>query len=122
MIREFALKVGVLRKHYVNILVVLPRQHVVKTLNFSREHRHALVLHRGTIKGADLEMEEILGLQQLRKECAAVIGRIRGVIDRRLVSTLKANKPRVLDSITLAGCKWEDDPLEIGSSGPNAIS
>ena len=73
----------VVGEHDEEVLVVLPREHGVAAVDAPREERHAFVLHRAAVEREDAEGEEVVRLDELRQDDAAVVGGVGGVVRRR---------------------------------------
>ena len=94
---------NVVRKHQENVLVVLAREHGVFPIDFARKQRHPFVLHGGTVKRAEFEMNEIGGLQQLRQCDFAIVSGVGGVVGKAAIVVLETDEARIFDPVALAG-------------------
>ena len=91
------------RVHQVDVLVVLPRQHGIEPVDLAREECEALVADLGAVQGADLEVQEVVGLEDLRQDHLAVEGGVGGVVADRAVVVVELDEAGVLDAVGLGG-------------------
>ena len=93
----------IVRADEEKVFVILARKRHILTTNFSREKRHAFVLHAIAAQCEDSEMVEIVGLDQLRQSRATVVSRVGRVIHHAAVLLDEAHKARILDPVAFVG-------------------
>src|SRR3954464_10160111 len=93
----------VVRKHQMDVFIILPAKHRIVAVQLARKERHAFVLHGWTVEGDEFEMEEIGRFDELRQNHFAVVCGIGRVISWGSLFVGKKNETRVLDAIALRG-------------------
>ena len=94
-------EVQMVGEHQVDVLVVLPAQHRVESLNLPRKERHAFVFDGRAVQRDEFEMQKIGCFEELGLYFFAIIGRESRVISARAIVILKKNKASILDSVAL---------------------
>ena len=89
--------------HQEDVLVVLPRQHRVEAVDLAREEGKTLILHHGAVQGAHLEMEEVVGLEDLGENHLAVERGVSGIVADRAVLVMERHEAGVFDAVGLGG-------------------
>ena len=101
----------VVRKHDVDIFIVLAGKHGIKAIDFPGEQSHTLIFGRRTVQRDEPKAEEVRGLNQFGQDQLA-IERCEGcIVDVRSVIVLKADEPGVFDAIALRRRGWEENSL-----------
>jgi hypothetical protein len=103
--------VDVVRKHQVDVLIVLAGEHGVEAIDFPGEESHAFVLSGRTVQGDKPKEKEIRSLHQLRQDHLAIEGGEGGVVDAGSVIVLETDEPGVFDTVALRGSSREYDAL-----------
>ena len=91
----------IVRKHEVDVLIILAGEHRVEAIDFPGEQSHAFVFGCRTIQSDEPKQEEVRGLHQFWKDHLAIEGCERGVIDIAAVVVLKTDEAGVFDAVAL---------------------
>ena len=89
--------------HDVDVLPVLAGEHRIGAVDAPGKQGHALVGDLGTVERADAEAHEVVGLEELRQDHAAVEGSEGGAVANRAVILDEAHEAGVLDAVGLGG-------------------
>ena len=110
-------EMDVVRKHQVEALVILARDHREAAVDAAREERHAFVLHGVAIQRHHAEVLKIRRLDQLRQDGASIVGRVGGVIGDSPVLLTEAHETRIFDAVALIRRGGKDDALRETDGG-----
>jgi hypothetical protein len=88
----------IVRKHDVIVFTILAREHGIAAADFARKKRRALVFDGFAVKRDNVELDEILGLDQLGQDGMTVIGGIGRIIGSFLPVIDKLNKSGIFDA------------------------
>src|ERR1039458_517463 len=104
-------KVHVVRKHDVDVFIVLARKHGIQAIDFAVEHGHAFVFCGRTIQSDKPKAEEVRSLHQFGQNHLAIECREGGVVDVGAIIFLEADEPGVFDTVALRWRGWEKNPF-----------
>src|ERR1022692_4010422 len=104
-------EVYIVRKHDVDVFIVLAGKHGIKAVDFAREHGHALVFRGRTIQRDEPKAEEVRSLHQLGQNYLAIEGCEGGVVYVGAIIFLEVDEPGVFDTVALRRRGWEKNPL-----------
>src|ERR1039457_2931291 len=94
-------EVYVVRKHDVDVFIVLAGKHGINAVDFPGEHGHAFVFGGRTIQRDKPKAEEVGSLHQFGQNHLAIECREGGVVDVGSIIVLEAHEPGVFDTVAL---------------------
>src|SRR2546430_10841367 len=94
-------EVDVLRKHEVDVLVVLAGEHGIEAVDFPGEDGHAFVFRGRTVQRDEPKEEERRILYHPWQNNLATKGAEGGVVDGGVVIVLETHEPGFFDAVAL---------------------